>query len=107
MSKILPKIKTICRPIYKTIDVLGFEEMIFSQSFLDLYKKNPNENQFLSSDVKKILKIMAMEQGLYTKVVMVCRKGFYYKKKIIIPRNITYRGSLQDQNSGSILIMSG
>ena len=66
MSKILPKIKTICRPIYKTIDVLGFEEMIFSQSFLDLYFKNPNETQFLSSDVKIVVKICYLKRVICT-----------------------------------------
>ena len=48
-----------------------------------------------------------MEQVLYAKVVMIRRKYLYSYNKRRKPRNITSRGNLQDQNAGSVLIMSG
>ena len=65
-------IKTIWRPIYKVIDAPFFEETdIFPQVFY-LCKNNLNQPQFLSSDVKTVLKIMTVKQGSYEKVVMIC-----------------------------------
>ena len=57
-------IKKIWRPIYDVIYISFFEETEkFPQHFLELYKRDPNQPQFLPSAVKKVLKIMDTEQG--------------------------------------------
>ena len=43
-----------------------------STIFLNLRKNNPNQPQFLPSYVKIVLERMLMEQGLYSKMVMIC-----------------------------------
>ena len=52
----------------------------FPQDFLDLYKNNTNQPQFLSSDVWLVPKQMAMEQVLYAHVVMIRQKDSDNKK---------------------------
>ena len=60
-----------------------FVEMNISpQTFLDLCKNNPNQPQFLPSEVKVFLKIMATGQGLYAQVVMIHRKDSDDKKEM-------------------------
>ena len=49
---------------------------------------------------------MFMEKGLYAQVVMICQKDLDNEKKGKITRNITSKGSLQDQYAGLILIVS-
>ena len=59
-----------------------FEETnIFPQFFLTYVKNNPNKHQFIPSEVKVVLKIMAMEQGLCEKVVMIHQKHSDNKKE--------------------------
>ena len=48
----------------------------FSTIFLNLRKNNPNQPQFLPSDVKIVLERMLMEQGLYAKNENDMLKGF-------------------------------
>ena len=50
------------------------ETKIVPEEFLDFCKNNPNQAQFLPSEVKILLKKMAMELGLYAQVVIICRK---------------------------------
>ena len=83
------------------------KKQFFSANSFRLMYKNPNQPQFLPSDVKIFLKRMAMEQGLYAKTVMTRRKDLDNEKKRKIPGNITSKGSLQDKYSRSILVMSG
>ena len=52
----------------------------FPQDFLDLYKNNTNQPQFLSSGVRLVPKQMAMEQVLYAHVVMIRQKDSDNKK---------------------------
>ena len=53
-------IKTTWRAIYEVIDAPFFEETnVFPQHFKDSCKNNPSQPQFLQSDVKTLLKIMA------------------------------------------------
>ena len=49
---------------------------------------------------------MAVEQGLYSQVVIFRQKDFYNKNKKRIPRHITSQGSMQDQYACLIFIMS-
>ena len=73
-------IEKIWGPIYEVIDTPFFEETaIFPHYFHDLCK-DPNQPQLLPYDVKIVLKIMAMEQGLYAQVVMICQKDLDDKK---------------------------
>ena len=73
--------KTIWRPIYEVIHASFFEKIYISPpEFLDKCKNNTNGPQFLPSEVKLVLKIMAMEQGLYVQVVMIRRKDSDNKK---------------------------
>ena len=48
--------------------------MILSENL----KKNSNEPRFISSDVKSIIKGMAMEQSLYAQVVNIRRKDLLF-----------------------------
>ena len=58
---------------YMKLSMLRFsKKRKFYTSFLYLCKNNPNQPQFIPSDVKTVLKILATEQGLYVKVVMIC-----------------------------------
>ena len=50
---------------------------------------------------------MAMEQGLYAQVDMIRRRESDDKKKKKRHKNITSKDNQQEQNIGSILIMSG
>ena len=49
---------------------------------------------------------MNMEQGLYAQLVMIRRK-YLDKKKVLLQGNITSKGSMKDQRAGSISIMIG
>ena len=59
MSKISTTKKTIQRPIYEVIHDPFIEEKNSNSSFRPMYK-NPNQPQFLPSDVKIVLKIMTI-----------------------------------------------
>ena len=73
-------IRTIWRPIYEVINAPFLKKRIFSTRFLDLCKNNSNKPQFLPSYVRIVLKIMAMEQSLYSQVVIIFQK--YLNNKI-------------------------
>ena len=60
---------------------------------LDLCK-NPNQPQLLPSDVKIVLKRMAIEQGIYAQAVMISRNDLDNKKEKETQRNISSKGSL-------------
>ena len=49
---------------------------------------------------------MALENGLYTQVVMIRRRELYDKKEKDKTKNITSKDNQQEQNIGLILIMS-
>ena len=57
------------------------ETNIVPQYLLELCKNNPNQPQFLPSEVKLVLKIMAIEQVLYAQVVMIRQKGYDNKNE--------------------------
>ena len=66
---------TIWRLIYDVIDEAYIKESnIFPEKFIRECKNNSNEAQFIPSDVKKNIKLMAMEQSLYAQVVNIFRK---------------------------------
>ena len=50
---------------------------------------------------------MYLEQGVYGKSGMICRKNFDYIKGIDKTRVLPFKYKLQEQNIGFILIMSG
>ena len=54
---------------YRTIFLR--ETDIFPDDFIKKYKYNANEDQFLPIEVKNSIKIMATEQGLYAKFVVL------------------------------------
>ena len=70
-------------------------------------KKASGDLDDIEAPKDSVLKRMAVEQGLYLQVDMIRRKDLYNETKWIRPRNTTSRGTLQDQNAGLILIMSG
>ena len=77
MSKISPKAKKIWRPIYEVIHASFFEETnIFPKPFLELCKNNPNQPQFIPSDVKIVLK----KNGYGTRVI--CTSGHDPPKRL-------------------------
>ena len=74
----------------------------------DLCENNQNQPHFLLFDVKIVFKIMDMEEGLYAQIFVIYGKYLDdTKEKTVRLRYINSRSSLQDQNSGLILIMSG
>ena len=50
---------------------------------------------------------MVLENGLYSQVVMICRRELDDKKEKDKTKNITSKYNQQEQNTGPILIMSG
>ena len=50
---------------------------------------------------------MALEQGLYTQVIMICRRESDDIKEKYKTKNITSKENQQEQNIGLTLIMSG
>ena len=59
-------------PIYEVIDNSYFSaSKIFPTEFLDQCRNNPNKPKDITSEIKESLKRMAMEQGLYSQVVMI------------------------------------
>ena len=63
------------RPIYEVIDEAYIKDYnIFPDDFIRECKKNSNEPQFISVDVKNNIKRLTMEQGLYTQFVKLWRK---------------------------------
>ena len=49
--------------------------------YLDKCKNNTSKPQFLPSEVRVALEQMAMEQGLYAQVMMICLQDFGNKKE--------------------------
>ena len=63
------------RSIYEVIvEAYIKESNISPDDFIRECKNNSNEPQFISSDVKNIIKRMEMEQSLYAQVVKLRRK---------------------------------
>ena len=82
MSKVLKKTLKQHGDQYTKLSMPHFlKKRTFSTRFLDLCKNNPNQPQFQTSDVKTVLRIMAMEQGLYEQVVMIRRNNLDNKKE--------------------------
>ena len=52
----------------------------FLQCFQDSCKNSPSQPQLPPSEVKKVLKKMALGKGLYAQVVMVFQKSYDNKK---------------------------
>ena len=61
----ISKYKINWRPIYEVIDTSFLQKQENPPKVIERCKKYPNEPQFLPSEVKVVLKQMAMEQGLY------------------------------------------
>ena len=53
---------------------------------------NKNQPQFLPSDVKIVLKKMAMEQGLYAQAVMIRQKDLDNKKEKENTKKYNFQG---------------
>ena len=71
--------KTKWRPIYEVIDKDYIKiSNIFPDDFITKCKQCPNEPQNISSDVKNNIKRMAMEQSLYSQVIMFRRKDLKF-----------------------------
>ena len=68
-------IKKIWIPIYEVIDAPFLKKRTFYNSIFRPMLKNPNQHNFLPSDVKTVMKIIATEQRLYEQVVMIRQKG--------------------------------
>ena len=106
MSKISPKNKYGDQ--YMKLLILHFwRNNFFLQAFLDLWKNNPNQPQLLPPEFRVVLKIMATEQGLYAKMVMIRQNDSDNKKRKKKINNITSKVNPQDQCAGLILIMIG
>ena len=81
--------------------------------FTDDFMKDCNNNKYQSHiipiEVENNMKIMSVEQGLYAKVVMLCRKNLKItganKNKMKI--NSSSRVSLKDHSVGLILVFIG
>ena len=98
------------RPIYEVIDKAYIKESnILPDDFIRECKNNPNEPQFISSDVKDNIKRTAMEQSLYAQVVKLRRKDlqFFAADKNKMKQNLNFRVNLQDHNYGLILTQIG
>ena len=66
-------------PICEVIDESYITESnIFPDYFIRECKNNSNEAQFIPSDVKNNIKLMATEQGLYAQVVKLRRKDLKF-----------------------------
>ena len=64
----------------KLLIIHFLKRQIFPQPFLEFCKNNSNQPQFLPYEAKVFLKIMDMEDGLYTHVFMILRKDYDNKK---------------------------
>ena len=59
----------------RSYTTIFFDETdIFPDDFIKHCKNNANEAHNIPLEVKNNIKRMSMEQGLYTQVVMLCRK---------------------------------
>ena len=74
---------------------------------MDQCRNNTKNPQNTPNEIKEGLKKIAMEQGLYEKVVMIRRKDSENKKERENTKNITSKDNNQDQYVGLIFIMSG
>ena len=70
------KVNTIkWRHIYEVIDeAYSIESNIFSDAFMQQFKYNVNDNQFVPLEMKDNIKRMAIEQVLYAQVVKLRQK---------------------------------
>ena len=80
------KVNTIkWRPIYEVIDEAYFiDSKSFSDAFMQQFKDNVNDDQFIPLDMKNNIKRMSMEQGLYSQVIMLHQK---YLKFVATDKN--------------------
>ena len=51
---------------------------MFSDAFMQQCKNNANAAQCIPLKKKNNMKLMAMEQGLYAQVIMLCRKDLKF-----------------------------
>ena len=73
-SKIVSQ-RTKWRPIYEVIDEDYIKNShIFPEDFITKYKQCPYEPQTILGEVKNNIKLMAMEQSLYSQVIKFRRK---------------------------------
>ena len=77
--------------------MLLFLKIKIPQECLDLCKKI-DETQFLTSEIKVVLKIMATEQALYTQVIMIRQNDSDNNKE----RENTKKYNLQEKSERSI-----
>ena len=67
------------RPIYEGIDESYIEDSnIFPGDFIRECKNNSKEAQFIPREVKNNIKLMTMEQGLYSQVIRIHRKDLKF-----------------------------
>ena len=55
--------------------VFFYEANIFPDDFMKYCNNNKNQSRIIPIEVENNMKIMSMEQGLYAKVVMLCRNN--------------------------------
>ena len=91
--KLFPKAGKCLRPLYDVIDTSFFSSTkMFPTNILDQCKNNPNETQFLPSEVKVDLKEKATEQELFAQGVMIRRKESYNKTEKENTKNYNLQG---------------
>ena len=80
-ENIANKKQNIWIPIYKVIEKSVFvATKHFLTEFLHRYNNNPDKSQNIPYEVKIVLEKNPVEQGLYSKVVMILRKESENKK---------------------------
>ena len=83
----------IWRSIYEVIDDTYLKKMkLFPTEFLDHCKKKINEPQNIPSEFKTVILKKALEQGLYTQVVMIRRKESDYIKEKYKTKKYNFQG---------------
>ena len=83
VANIDKNLKKTWRTIYKAIDERYFVEVrLFPRSFINICKNHTNDPQNIPTDIKKSLKIPALEEILYAQVVRICRKSMVQKEDI-------------------------
>ena len=83
------------RPIFEVIDEAYFKGCkIFSDDFMKECKDNSNEALDIPREVKNNIKRMAMEQGLYSQVIMLRQKdlNFFATDKIKNKAKFKFQG---------------
>ena len=95
------------RPIYEVIDEDYIKtSSIFPDAFITKCKQCPNVPQTISNDEKNNIKLIAMEQGLYTQVIKFWRKDLKFdaedKNKNV--SKLKFKVNPEDHDYGLILI---